>query len=253
MTAEQISSMVLSNYNRKLWIEKSVDENVNACNESILRRKPGFILQAHPTVELTERWQVHDDPRFAKIILGNNRITFHPDCSLTANEAAPGLDCIRSFDYHKSQDELGSYCEIRTNGILVVVCTAQKYGPSEFQFPTFSPWKNQLFCAFGHMLDETLSIGGVTSPYLISCSYVNTRRTMLYLGDKHIAGSYSESRFPLDDPMRWVDVFIPAGDSAEVRCSQMGRSFYHSFGFNAPDRLPTKKSEEFDEDSFQLY
>ena len=241
MTQSEVVQKVLSTYNRATYIEEKVAEVVTESEGLFFKGRPGFVLQAVPQVALTVPWDVYSG-QFDDALTGTNRANVFRSglCLFCGPRSIFGICSVVATDKHDIGDS-SLLSEIFNDGRIVVrVLNQSAIGGDDF--PKLAAYKNQLFCAFGHLVDEVLALtNGGSTPYIIFCSYVNSAGTKLWVTDWE-PGDWADPMLPpLKNPLTWPEVVVPGGHSAQDLCADMGKVFYYAFGYQPPSSLPTKK------------
>jgi len=237
----RIQEKVMSNHNRSDYIAQLVSEDVNRFESDFLKGRHGFVLQATPVEALNKPWDVLGNRGYADSITGGSRVNKYQGgiYSLFCSPApVPGINMLRTRDSY-DEEKVCIRSEIHTDGrILSAVLNTPNV--SEAVENKFVSHRNQLFCAFGDMVDEALSVDPATVGYVINCTYCNAAGLQVYIGEH--GGSYHDPTYPVADRITWPSIVVPAGETANSACRRMGEVMYHACGHHAPPNLATQRA-----------
>lgn len=228
MTTQEVRSTVLSAYNREEQIEKLKSELLAQIG-STSNFYPRIIIQAIPLTDLPIRWHVYSEP-VQSVLRGQSRDgQFVKELSLRYMNS-PSIDVEELYVESTAAQGLAWKLGARANGHVYLIY--REFPSARLQLseetmeerPYFTGFYNQIFCAFGSVVDELQNQTGTAHGYRIYCELQQVGNLFL---QNSVSNNYDG---PLEkNTLHWPIRNVPPANSVEFTCSTMGETIYQAF------------------------
>lgn len=235
MNAQEVKSVVLNTYNRDDVIERMDTEVMSEFRESSFNEFGScIVMQAIPLVEPAEKWDVFSR-NFSDALMGlNSRNNFEKSLSLKT-DYNPMIDVERRIAIKSSVAGSCSWALCaKTNGHVYLFCDITgkleniTFNGVSNRYKVFNSWINQIFCAFGAVIDEIQKVEDSAQGYKVVSRIMNCGDLALYRDTRSFDGGYLQliGKNQINMPTKLA---MP-GESVKKVCETVGESVYQAFG-----------------------